>query len=389
MIRPLGIFGGRLDDPTFHGPVLARLCSILPSFWTWELCQFHPELDELLTKENEARWLTAYGTFCLHAALGRLEASGLPADQTEQLMRSTIEAAEEIAPSSSARVRDFAHFWEERRAQRKTQAEVAGEYLFSQAFQRPPSAEHAELCASLVSLPNMAFHFWFKGSLTEEEGALEKAPPAERREPGHEEAASAGLPGEPEGRASGPDSPATMKVYDPETRTVSEAETEKVMASRIPIQMVGLEGTYWADPSKLTPGTPKNWFFSPKTRAAIQEIKTALDEVQPMSLEEWEVGFRRDANPQSEIALWQVLVGVYRDLVEPLKLSLERRRDYYRVLATCIMSPHETELGRTHVIERERLLREAGWSTLSADEVRMIVDAFYIRIWRKYEMRYS
>ena len=155
MIRPLGIFGGRLDDPTFHGPVVARLCSLLPSFWTWELCQFHPELDELLTKENEARWLTAYGTFCLHAALGRLEASGLPADQMEQLVRSTIEAAEAITPSSSARLQDFVHFCEERRTQRRTRAEAAGEYLFGQAFQRPPSAEHADLCASLVSLPNM------------------------------------------------------------------------------------------------------------------------------------------------------------------------------------------------------------------------------------------
>ena len=380
MIRPLGIFGGRLDDPTFHGAAVARLCSLLPSFWTWELCQFHPELGELITKENEARWLTAYGTFCLYAAVDRLEASGLPADQTEQLVRSTIEAAEAIAPSSSARLRDFVHFWEERRTQHRTRAEAAGEYLFSQAFQRPPSAEHADLCASLVSLPNMAFHVWFKGSLTQEEAALEKAPPAERLEPGSEEAASVGVPGEPQGRASGPDAPATVKVYDPETRTVTEAEAEKAMAFLMPIRVVGLEGTYWADPSKLRPGTPKNWFFSPKTRAAIQEIKTALDEVHPMSLEEWEEGFRRDANPQSEIALWQVLVGVYRDLVEPQKLALESRRDYYRVLATCIMLPNDPKLGRAHMLACEKELRDSGQTTLSAQEALMIIDSYYIRM---------
>ena len=75
--------------------------------------------------------------------------------------------------------------------------------------------------------------------------------------------------------------------------------------------------------------------FDEGIRQYIRQIQAAFAEHRPLSFEEWEEGFRRDTNPEREIAIWSHAADVYTAFVahEPVA---ERRRDVYRCIVTCM-----------------------------------------------------
>ncbi len=60
-----------------------------------------------------------------------------------------------------------------------------------------------------------------------------------------------------------------------------------------------------------------------------------------MSFEEWEHGFRRDVKPELEIAIWSHAADVYRAFADN-EASPERRKDFYRVVVTCLTASPDT-----------------------------------------------
>ena len=58
------------------------------------------------------------------------------------------------------------------------------------------------------------------------------------------------------------------------------------------------------DPSKLRPGPIRNESLPPEL---LEQIEAVFDVIGPyidMTLEQFEIGFMRDMNPESEVALW-------------------------------------------------------------------------------------
>lgn len=58
------------------------------------------------------------------------------------------------------------------------------------------------------------------------------------------------------------------------------------------------------DPSQLRPGPIRNESLSPEL---LEQIRAVYDVIGPYvsdSLEQFEIGFMRDANPESEVAIW-------------------------------------------------------------------------------------
>ena len=75
----------------------------------------------------------------------------------------------------------------------------------------------------------------------------------------------------------------------------------------------------------------------------------------PQSLEEWEDGFRRDADPKREIDLWLHMADVFTAATEGKSLTPEQKRDYYSVIVACSNAPRD----KVHfVLEREVISRE-------------------------------
>jgi len=75
--------------------------------------------------------------------------------------------------------------------------------------------------------------------------------------------------------------------------------------------------------------------FDPTSRAYLLQIKTALNEVYPMSLEGWQGGFRRDENPELEIAIWLHIAEVYRTVVGERTLTFDQKKEIFTILLSC------------------------------------------------------
>jgi len=99
-------------------------------------------------------------------------------------------------------------------------------------------------------------------------------------------------------------------------------------------------------------------------RAYIRQIQETFAEHRSLSFDEWEDGFRRDANPEREVAIWSNAADFYTAFAgsEP---SAERRRDIYRCVVACLTSG---PAGVWNVLQPE---------VLSRAEAEQVVDRFF------------
>jgi hypothetical protein len=77
-------------------------------------------------------------------------------------------------------------------------------------------------------------------------------------------------------------------------------------------------------------------------KEAIQSLVIDLAEVRPLSLEEWEDGFRRDRTPDREIAGWLHLAAILTTMTDRFSLDLQKRKECYRVLVACYTGERTT-----------------------------------------------
>jgi hypothetical protein len=132
----------------------------------------------------------------------------------------------------------------------------------------------------------------------------------------------------------------------------------------IQVQLLGSNEVVWALPQQLRQGEIKHPEFNEGVRAYIRQIQDAFAEQRPLSFEEWEEGFRRDAHPEREIALWSHAADVYTAFTKE-EPSAERRRDVYRCIMTCLTTGPD---GVWNVLRPEVLTR---------DEAEQIVNRFF------------
>lgn len=68
----------------------------------------------------------------------------------------------------------------------------------------------------------------------------------------------------------------------------------------------------------------------------VARLREVLAEAYPMTLEGWIDGFRRDAHPESEIAIIEAVASVYLQLVAGTHLTVDEKQRLYGVL--CLIS---------------------------------------------------
>jgi hypothetical protein len=158
----------------------------------------------------------------------------------------------------------------------------------------------------------------------------------------------------------------TVPYFDVEVGRVVHIPASELRPGVIQAQIQGIEGLVWVSPDQLKPGDVKHPPFGEEILAYLRQIQAAFAEQRPLSLEEWEDEFRRDANPEREIAIWSHAADVYTAFAgdEP---SPERRRDIYRVIVACMTTTPDTVW---HVLRPQALTRP---------EAERIVNRFYGR----------
>lgn len=156
-----------------------------------------------------------------------------------------------------------------------------------------------------------------------------------------------------------------VNVLDIATQTISRIPARELAPFMVQVKLHGTEDMVWADSRELKESEYRHPPFSEEIRDLLRKIKSSLDEFYCLSLEEWEDGFRRDTNPENEIAIWLHFSAVYRNLTMSRDLSREQRHDYFKVLMTCLNSPREHVL---HVFQP---------TAISIEEAENVIAQYY------------
>jgi hypothetical protein len=84
--------------------------------------------------------------------------------------------------------------------------------------------------------------------------------------------------------------------------------------------------------SQLKPSSIRHEELPLSLIARINYLHQTLSEVFPQSIEKWMDGFKRDANPESEVVWWERMTRCYLAYSEPKDLSFKQRHAAFKIL---------------------------------------------------------
>jgi hypothetical protein len=119
----------------------------------------------------------------------------------------------------------------------------------------------------------------------------------------------------------------------------------------------------WVDPASLKPGPVRRQGLSPKQMDRIYRLRDTLAEVEHSPIEKWVDNFKRDADPDKELAIWERIAAGYTRYCSKRMLSTEAKKDVFQLLLLRSMAPEQEVLNRIKlktltVDEAKETLRE-------------------------------
>jgi hypothetical protein len=156
----------------------------------------------------------------------------------------------------------------------------------------------------------------------------------------------------------------TVRVFDFATKKVTTIPTCELAPGMVSMKIEGMEGEYFVDAgaAQLVKGEIIHPPFSEEVRDYFRSFAATFADVHPMTVEEWEDGFRRDLHADREIALWRVMEDYYKHFTEGRWLSVEQKTDIFKVILACSLN------GPDYVVQT------TNPRTLSRKRVKQIAD---------------
>jgi hypothetical protein len=160
----------------------------------------------------------------------------------------------------------------------------------------------------------------------------------------------------------------TVRIYDPETDTLTTIPARELAPGVIRAQLTGVEGDVWIEPTRWREPEYQHPPFPDDIRKNyLERFQATFADVYPRTVEEWEDGFRRDAHPNQEIAIWVCIANVFEHFTAGRDLSAEQRQDIFHTVLACANNGKDYVLFTTNP------------RTLSKKRVREIVDYFFAK----------
>ena len=132
-----------------------------------------------------------------------------------------------------------------------------------------------------------------------------------------------------------------VRYFDAPNNQIIEIPRAEIAAGAIQVQFEGVEGLVWALAGELNLSEIKHPPFTGERREAVQKIHATFAEHRELSYDEWEEGFRRDTNPDSEIAVFLHAAEIYNDYATP-ETTLEIRKEIHKILIACLTTQQDT-----------------------------------------------
>jgi hypothetical protein len=145
-----------------------------------------------------------------------------------------------------------------------------------------------------------------------------------------------------------------VRMLDLDTGKITSIPAAELAPGMIRVMLEGQEGEFWVDAGKAKASPYRHPPFDEHTRDYLRYLQETLSEVDPVTLEEWEDGFRRDIDWERELTMWLYLAQHYLRLTENRQRSLGYKMDIYQVLLSCLNNPREQILTVVHLQEMTR-----------------------------------
>lgn len=102
----------------------------------------------------------------------------------------------------------------------------------------------------------------------------------------------------------------------------------------------------WVDPKTIQPGPVRREALSDEQMARIRALRAAFVEVDGQTLEQWCDNFKRDADPDKELEIWERMAKAYRAYCDGKQLSAAAKKDVYRIVLLRSMASEQDVLDR-------------------------------------------
>ncbi len=95
--------------------------------------------------------------------------------------------------------------------------------------------------------------------------------------------------------------------------------------------------------------------LTPEQVARLSTLHKTFAEIDTSSLGTWIDNFKRDVNPDHEIAIWERVAKAYRSYCSERELSIEAKKEVYRIALYCSMMSEDDVLKRLQLKELTEL----------------------------------
>lgn len=131
--------------------------------------------------------------------------------------------------------------------------------------------------------------------------------------------------------------PELVPFYDVADRRVIRIPRKELAPGCVlaKIDGIGVEEPVWVAGDQLQPGPLQHPPFDEEVRTIIGQVHAAFAEHRPLTLDEWEEGFRRDRDPIPEIALWVHAARIYSESAAK-ETDPARRKHLYQLVVCCL-----------------------------------------------------
>jgi hypothetical protein len=90
--------------------------------------------------------------------------------------------------------------------------------------------------------------------------------------------------------------------------------------------------TQWIDPNKLEPGPIQHTSLTEEQMSRVKRLQSTFSEADPSPLEKWMEDFRRDANPENELKIWEAMAKAYESFTTNRNLTLDAKKEVFQVV---------------------------------------------------------
>jgi hypothetical protein len=102
--------------------------------------------------------------------------------------------------------------------------------------------------------------------------------------------------------------------------------------------------TRWVDPNTLKPGPIQHASLTEEQMSRVKRLQGTFSDADPSPLEKWVEDFRRDANPENELKIWEAMARAYEGFTTNRNLTLDAKKEAFQVVLLRSAAPEEDVL---------------------------------------------